>query len=351
MVPLLSSEFVEKFANIGNQSPTGASNELMTTQSRYRVLSRCAVIVLFALLALSSRAATIWTGPNITFTKSGSVTSDTIVPGKVVLKRNASGVLVNTAAGETFPGTTSPKDTLWAFGTLANFSTLTYQSMDSLRNGNLSARIVNQNMVVHLINEDIYFSIKFTTWGMHGAGTVSYVRSTAPVSTAPTVSIATPANGTVYASPAAIALTANATVAGGTVTNVEYFAGTVSLGKAGTSPFAVTGNLTTPGSYALTAVATASGVSSTSAVVNVTVIAPVDVSLTTPTLVGNTFSFNYSANAGLRYRVESASNLSSLANWTPIVTNTPASGTATYSETFSPANPARFFRVGRLANP
>jgi uncharacterized protein (DUF2141 family) len=228
-----------------------------------------------------SFGATLWTGPNVTFTKSASTPSDTIFPGKVVLTRNNNQVLINTAAGETFAGASSPLDTMWAFGDLSNFSSLTYQTMESLRNGNLAARIVNQPMVVHLINEDIYFSIKITTWGQFGSGTVSYTRSTAAASGPPTpsVSITSPSNGSVFTAPADITIVADATVSSGTVTNVSFFDGSTLLGSVNTAPFQFTANSLGSGSYSLHAVATAAGVSSTSSVVNITVQAPISVSV------------------------------------------------------------------------
>jgi hypothetical protein len=349
-----TSGFAEKNEIGGNRSPRGASNGRMTTQIRTLVRTRFAPFVVLALIAMTSRAATIWTGPNITYTKSASTPSDVIIPGKVVLQRGSRQVLYNTAAGETSSspdavGSVSPKDTMWAFGTLANAQSLSYQTMESLRNGNLAARIINQNMVVHLINEDIYFSIKFTVWG-RGSGTVSYTRSTAPAANPPTVSISSPTEGAVFANPATITLTANASVTGGTVTNVEYFAGTTSLGKATTSPFSVTAALPGANTFALTAVATAAGLSSTSTVVHVSVVAPVDVSLTTLAAARGVFAFSYSNDPGLRYVIESSSDLSSLANWTRVVTNMPTANPATFSEPFSSTTPARFFRVGRLPN-
>ncbi len=89
---------------------------------------------------------------------------------------------------------------------------------------------------------------------------------------APTVSITSPADGTVYAPPANVAITANAVVTGSVVTNVQFFTNGVSLGSVLTAPFSITANNLTSGSYALTAVATAVGISVTSSVVNVSVI-------------------------------------------------------------------------------
>jgi hypothetical protein len=255
------------------------------------MLSRAVMLAVGVLAAIQGHAATVWTGPNLNYTKSASTPADTIVPGKVVLKRGSSEVLFNTAAGETFAGLNSPADTEWAFGTINNFASLAYQSMGSLRTtagGNLAAKILNQNMVVHLVNEDIYFSIKFTTWGRFGSGTVAYTRSTAATVTppSPTVSITSPANGAAFTAPADVAISADATVSSGTVTNVSFFEGTTLLGSIGAAPFNFTATAVQAGSYSLTAVATAAGISSTSAVVTITVSAPTPpaptVSITAP---------------------------------------------------------------------
>jgi hypothetical protein len=255
-------------------------------------VSSAVLLALGILTAINSQAATVWTGPNINYTKSASTPADTIVAGKVVLQRGSSEVLFNTAAGETFGGLSSPADTEWAFGTINNFASLTYQSMGSLRTtagGDLSAKLLNQNMVVHLINEDIYFSIKFTTWGRFGSGTVAYTRSTAGAVTppSPTVSITSPANAAVFTAPADVAISANATVSSGTVTNVSFFEGTTLLGSVEAAPFNFTATGLQAGSYSLTAVAKAAGISSTSAVVAITVNTPTlpspTVSITSPT--------------------------------------------------------------------
>jgi hypothetical protein len=294
-----------------------------------------------------SQAATLWTGPNISFTQSPSARSDTILAGKVVLTRGSNQVLYNTAAGETAAGPASPADTEWAFGALSDFSSLTYQSLESMRNGNLASVILNRPMVVHLKNEDIYLSLEFTTWGQHFTGGFSYTRSTPAVAIAPSVSITSPSSGAVFAAPANIKLTSSATVSGGTVTNVQYFAGTNSLGQATVAPFSVTGSIVAAGSYALSAVATAAGVSATSAVVNITVIVPTPVSLGAPTISNGLFSFSYSANPGLSYVVQSSSDLF---NWVSVSTNVASASPVFFSDGLV-ANPPRYYRVGHQAGP
>jgi hypothetical protein len=160
------------------------------------------------------------------------------------------------------------------------------------------------------------------------------------------VTITNPANNAVFAAPANVLVGATATVSSGTVTNVTFRNNTTVLGSVLSAPFNFTANNLSAGSYALNAVATAGGVSTTSSVVNITVITPVAVNLTSPQVASGLFSFNYSANVGLRYVVERSSNLF---NWTPLVTNVAAANPTPFSE--SVANPGKYYRVGRLPNP
>lgn len=315
---------------------------------------RCVRLAFLALIAVAlpmARSATIWNGPNITWTKSGSTPSDTIIPGKVVLTRGGRDVLYNTAAGESFAnGISSPKDTEWAFGSIANATSLSYQSLDSMRNGFLAGILVGNQMVMHVISQDIYISITFTVWGSHGAGTVSYTRSTAPAAATPSVTITNLASNAVFAAPASITLKSSATVTGGTVTNVEYFASNTSLGHATTAPFTVAASIPNAGSYTITAKATAAGVTGTSPGIPITVVTPADVNLSAFSVANGQFTFNYSGNTGLRYVVEKSADLNSSV-WTPVVTNSASASESTFSEAFSAATPAALYRVGRMPNP
>jgi hypothetical protein len=328
----------------------------MTRNNRFTGLTLCALVGVF-ILAESARsvchAATFWTGPNTNWTKSGTTPSDVILPGKVVLTRGTMKVLYNTAAGETSAGVGSPKGTLWAFGSFSNHTA--FQSLDSMRNGNLAARILNQDMVMWIItpptvtitaptngatfaapanvelaatattatNDDIFVSVKFTTWGTHGVGTVSYTRST---------------SGGVVSD-------------GATVTNVAFFDHrTNRLGSVTTPPFRFTASNLSTGAYALTAVATAAGLSRTSAVVNITVVQPL--TLRSPSISGDLFSFSYNADSGKRYVVQRASMIDpgGLFDWVSVATNTASSNRVFFSENLT-TNVARFYRVERLPSP
>jgi hypothetical protein len=290
-------------------------------------------------------APTFWTGPNTNYDQAVNGPNDVLVPGKVVLTRAFFHCLFNTVT-ETLAGPGSPADTEWAFGNLSNFASLSYQPLYSYRNFDLSSVLVTvppSPMVVHLVNEDIYLSVTFTRWP-HGGGAFAYTRSTpAAVVAPPTVSITSPTNNTTLAAPANVTLIASAS---GTVTNVTFFDGNTFLRSIPNAPFTLTTNSLAARSYVFKAVATAAGISATSAVANVTVVSPIATSLAAAAAANDQFSFTYSANPGLRYVVESSSNL---LIWTPVLTNVPASSPALFTNTILPGND--FYRVGRLPNP
>lgn len=87
----------------------------------------------------------------------------------------------------------------------------------------------------------------------------------------PTVSLSSP-NGTSFASPANIPLSANASDADGTISKVEFYAGTALVGTATSSPYNVTWSNVPLGTYSLTAIATDNnGAVATSPAVSVSV--------------------------------------------------------------------------------
>jgi uncharacterized protein (DUF2141 family) len=390
-----------------------------------------------------AHASTIWTGSTINFTHSAGTgeLADTLVNGAVVLTRGSFGGLYNSATEGGANSGSSPADTEWAEGSLANYNSLSYGPCP-LEAGNHPPGFVGTTYVVHLINEDIYLSLTLTSWGgQGGAGdkSFSYTRSTPavvapptptisitnPVSGAvfaapanvnigasaavssgtvtnvqfftnnvslgsvtvapfkltvgnlaagayalkavataagvsatsavvnitvvspPTISITNPASGAVFAAPANVSIAANAAVSGGTVTNVQFFTNNISLGSVAVAPFKLTANNLAAGSYSLAAVATASGISTTSSVVNVSVINAKVVSLSTPSVNSGQFTFNYTADAGLSYVIQSSTNL---LNWVSLVTNVASGNPVLFTNALNPAG-IQFYRVGRLPNP
>ena len=231
-------------------------------------------------------AATIWNGPIITFTHSTPANlQDQLTSGVRITRSSSGGGLYNSVTEGSANGGVSPADTEWAEGSLANFNTLSYGPCP-LEARNRPPAYVGKTFVVHLINEDIYLSLKLTAWGgAGGAGdkSFSYQRSSLSVTPpTPTISITNPVSGAVFVAPANVTIGAAATVSSGTVTNVQFFTNGVSAGSDQTSPFSFTVNNLGAGAYALKAVATAAGISATSAVVNITVASPPTVTITNP---------------------------------------------------------------------
>jgi hypothetical protein len=87
----------------------------------------------------------------------------------------------------------------------------------------------------------------------------------------PTVAITSPTNGTSFTAPATITIQAAASDSDGSITNVQFFDGTNSLGNASSSPYDLSLSLAV-GSHALTAVASDNlGTTTTSLAVTVAV--------------------------------------------------------------------------------
>ncbi|AXY73420.1 T9SS C-terminal target domain-containing protein [Paraflavitalea soli] len=88
----------------------------------------------------------------------------------------------------------------------------------------------------------------------------------------PTVSVTSPANNTSFTAPASITINATAADSDGTVTGVEFFNGTTSLGVDNVAPYSIVWNNVPVGAYTITAKATDdSSAVTTSAPVNISV--------------------------------------------------------------------------------
>ena len=249
------------------------------------------LLVAGLVVPLAAKAQTVWTNTPIAFTNYPG--SDPTLPSSqdrmtpnVWLTRDSSHGPFNARYETTFTAYLSPYDTEWANGTTANYASLSYTDWYDWSKGvnPMPTNTVGVNAVLHLISEDIYMDIKFTSWGSHGTGGFSYIRSTPP-NIPPSVTLTNPANGAVFIAPATVMIGADASDPDGTVTNVQFFDGTNSLGNVAASPYAISASLAI-GSHTLAAVATDNlGATNVSTPVTVTVLAfpPPGVSFITPT--------------------------------------------------------------------
>jgi glucose/arabinose dehydrogenase len=135
------------------------------------------------------RPPVIWNGPPFTFSK--AALADWTLPqnqdritDRVWLTRATTAGLFNIKSESSYTHNLSPADTEWAYGTTADYSTLTYEDWETWNGGQGGGppSTVGRDAVLHLITDNIYIDIKFTSWGgSGGGGQFSYVRSTPPV--------------------------------------------------------------------------------------------------------------------------------------------------------------------------
>lgn len=153
-------------------------------------LSVTAALVVYALTFNASpvEAATLWTGPRTTVTKAAFAdptleTNQDRITDNVWLTRGDQQGFYN-AKVELGYQSLSPADTEWALGTLADVSTASFTNFQALvlGSGRFPA-LVGQDIILHLISEDIFIDFKITEWGMRapGGGAFTYERSTAPI--------------------------------------------------------------------------------------------------------------------------------------------------------------------------
>jgi hypothetical protein len=96
-------------------------------------------------------------------------------------------------------------------------------------------------------------------------------------SKAPTVDLTAPISGDTFVAPATIALTADATTGQGTISRVDFFAGSTKIGSSTSAPYSCAWNNVAAGNYVLTAKAVDSrGLEAVSEASGITVTAPIN---------------------------------------------------------------------------
>ncbi len=134
-------------------------------------------MVIGTLILPFARGAILWTGPSMEFTNQTVSDQDRITPDVWITRGSSQGIF-NSKSEAAFQHFFSPSNTGWANGTIANYATLSYTDWNTWAktlNGG-PPNTVGTNAVVHLISEDIYLDLKFTSWPSGGG--FSYVRST-----------------------------------------------------------------------------------------------------------------------------------------------------------------------------
>lgn len=153
------------------------------------------------LVSWSVQSATVWDSGFIDFEKTGSsdwtlAENQDFITESVSITRCNNGQLFNiTAEGNVCPGHdhdpvpfNSPEGTEWAVGSIADYASLTYTSFIDygLHDiGGTGWANLSSPSVLHLIDEDIYIAIQFTSWGSGSAGGGSFAYTRATMSAVP----------------------------------------------------------------------------------------------------------------------------------------------------------------------
>ena len=123
-----------------------------------------------------------WRGTNISFVKEDNAdpnvegNQDRLTSNVWITRGNGGGQIYNAAISENADKVTSPVGTEWAIGNLDDVSSLSFGAFRATVSK--PKNVVGKNLVVHLIKDDIYLSLKFTSWSGGKKGGFSYERST-----------------------------------------------------------------------------------------------------------------------------------------------------------------------------
>ena len=124
----------------------------------------------------------IWNGSLITFEKSdgadptAEANQDRLTSNVWITRGNNGGQIYNIAKENTSNKDNSPTGTAWAIGTLDQIESLSFNKF-RVAVGN-PKDVVGKDLVMHLIEDDIYLSVKFSSWSSGQKGGFAYSRST-----------------------------------------------------------------------------------------------------------------------------------------------------------------------------
>jgi hypothetical protein len=126
----------------------------------------------------------IWEGEEMTFTLADNsdhtlVDNQDFLTDNVIITRSVTGgEIFNIAVEEIFTKDVSPFGTEWAPGRTADgVENLTFTSFRNAVGG-APRRSVGSELVMHLIEDDIYLNVTITSWSDRKQGGFEYIRST-----------------------------------------------------------------------------------------------------------------------------------------------------------------------------
>lgn len=125
---------------------------------------------------------TIWSGSTVNFIKENGPdpqdpsNQDRLTDKVWITRGNNGGQIYNILSESSADKDDSPTGTEWAIGTTDNVSSLNFKPFRSAVGE--PKGVVGKNLVMHLIEDDIYLNVTFTSWSQNKQGGFSYNRAT-----------------------------------------------------------------------------------------------------------------------------------------------------------------------------
>ena len=182
---------VEASPNTGYEFLRWEEVDISTSSLTITVSSNISLTAIFSALPNETNSSNltdenegpaIWRGTTISFNKSDGTNQnleenqDRIRNNIWITRGNSGGQIFNIAINPNANKIESPVGTEWAIGTLDEIGNL---SFDYFRNAiSRPKNVVGKNLVLHLIEDDIYLTVKFISWSQGKRGGFSYERST-----------------------------------------------------------------------------------------------------------------------------------------------------------------------------
>ncbi len=129
----------------------------------------------------NTNTSTIWNGTSVTFEKLDEAdptleaNQDRLTSNVWITRGNNGGQIYNIAKENSSDKDNSPIGTEWALGTIDEIETLSFNKF-RIAVGE-PKNVVDKALVLHLIEDDIYLSIKFSSWSNGKKGGFLYTRS------------------------------------------------------------------------------------------------------------------------------------------------------------------------------
>jgi len=126
--------------------------------------------------------AVIWTGSEMTFTKANDTdhrdeaNQDRLTDNVILTRSTAGGQIFNIAVESAANKNASPAGTEWALGRTSNLTDLTFAPFRTTVGD--PKNVVGKDLVLHLIDDDVYLNIDFTFWADGKAAGFEYNRAT-----------------------------------------------------------------------------------------------------------------------------------------------------------------------------